>query len=208
MNNLMALLVPALLAGLMGSPHCAGMCGGLAAAVGDAWLWHLGRLFTYMVLGGLASSIGAALPGPVWLPSGVAAVMLVPFALSLAGWLPKLPTPPVIIRLGVRSLRGGHRFLFGLVTGLLPCGMVYAALGLAVSAGGALEGAAVMLAFGASTVPGLVLFTTALSKLLARSPRYRLVLAASVLVLGLGALAWRVPSVETPDTPPCHADSR
>ena len=46
--------------------------------------------------------------------------------------------------------------LFGVLWGWLPCGMVYAALLLAASAGGAVEGASVMLAFGAGTLPALL----------------------------------------------------
>ncbi len=201
----MALIATALVAGLVGSPHCAGMCGGLAAAAGDTRWWHAGRLTTYMVLGALAGILGASLPGPVWLPSAVAAALLVPLSLSLAGWLPKLPVPDTLIRMGATSLRDGHRFLFGLVTGLLPCGLVYAALGLAVSAGPT-QGALAMLAFGAGTLPGLVLLTKALRHLLARAPRFRPLLAAAVLTLGLGTLAWRVPASQA-EAPPCHSES-
>ena len=196
----------ALLAGLVGSPHCAGMCGGLAAAVGDTRLWHAGRLTTYALLGVGAASLGSQVPGPAWAPSAVAAVMMVPLSLSLAGWLPKVPVPKLLVRAGATALNRGHRFLFGLVTGLLPCGLVYAALGLAVAAGSPAEGAITMLAFGAGTLPGLVLLSTALRKLLRRAPRWRPAIAGLVLVMGLGTLAWRVPP-SADAAPTCHSET-
>ncbi|HSM06730.1 MAG TPA: sulfite exporter TauE/SafE family protein, partial [Longimicrobiales bacterium] len=71
-------LTAAALAGLVGSPHCMGMCGGFAVACGagrDRGLsWHAGRLATYMALGGVAGAAGAAIPGPSWVPAILSAV--------------------------------------------------------------------------------------------------------------------------------------
>jgi len=61
-------------------------------------------------------------------------------------------------RLGPLLARQGHgpRFALGLVWGLVPCALIYSVLPLALFAGGAWQGAAVMLAFGAGTLPNLV----------------------------------------------------
>jgi hypothetical protein len=48
------------------------------------------------------------------------------------------------------------RFGFGLLWGLTPCALVYGVLPVALLAGGALDGALVMLAFGAGTLPNLL----------------------------------------------------
>lgn len=68
-----ALLLPVLTAGLVGSLHCAGMCGGFVAAYagGDGsqgtrralshGAYHLGRLSSYLALGAVAGSVGRAL---------------------------------------------------------------------------------------------------------------------------------------------------
>ena len=45
----------------------------------------------------------------------------------------------------------------GAIWGFVPCGLVYAALTLAATAGGALGGALTMLAFGAGTLPVMTL---------------------------------------------------
>lgn len=72
--------------GLLGSAHCVGMCGGLAAlcvgsaggfragvaqTTGTVWrsvLFSAGRVFTYMFLGSVVGRVGAAIAG---LPPGV-----------------------------------------------------------------------------------------------------------------------------------------
>jgi sulfite exporter TauE/SafE len=58
----------------------------------------------------------------------------------------------------VRGPGIGNRVAFGLLWGLVPCGLVYSVLPLALFAGGAWQGAAVMLAFGVGTVPHLAGF--------------------------------------------------
>jgi hypothetical protein len=76
--------------------------------------------------------------------------------------------------------------LAGMLWGLLPCAMVYAALATAVLAGGPAQGALAMLAFGAGTLPWLLGAGAALARLRAGSGLARLRAAAGVLVLGMG----------------------
>lgn len=215
-----ALLGGALLAGLVGAPHCLGMCGGLATAACDrpssSALYHIGRLGTYAALGALAGGAGRALPGPAWVPLVVAGVFLAVFAAKLAGWSPRLPAPArdllgrasALSAVGARALRRPGpwgRLLFGAVNGLLPCGLVWAALSMPVASGSAGAGALTMIAFGLGTVPVLAAATVGLRRATARSPRGRLALGLTVFALGLGALAWRAPSLSAPsDVPACH----
>jgi sulfite exporter TauE/SafE len=56
------------------------------------------------------------------------------------------------------------RVAFGALWGLVPCTLVYSVLPLALFAGGAWEGGAVMLAFGAGTLPHLVGFGLVLQR--------------------------------------------
>ncbi len=174
-----------LLAGLAGSVvHCAAMCGPFVLGqVADSMArlpaarmcqgarlrgslllpYHAGRLATYAALGA-----GAGWLGGLRLPQILPAVLL---ALAAAGFLmlalrrfqPALAMPgggsstPGIAALaarfgGIGQLRG---LPLGLALGLLPCGMVYAALAAAASAGAVIGGLA-MLAFGLGTVPALI----------------------------------------------------
>ncbi|HSG46441.1 MAG TPA: sulfite exporter TauE/SafE family protein, partial [Longimicrobiales bacterium] len=192
-------ITAASLAGLIGSPHCVGMCGGFALACGTGSdrgaFWHLGRLATYAALGALAGAFGAAIPGPGWVAAVVSGLLMVWFSLVLAGVV-KEPTlrVPGITGLATRaaSREGtGWRFVFGVANGLLPCGLVYAALAIPVASGSPLTGALSMTGFGLGTVPALAAVTLGARTLALRSLVFRRVLAVGVLLAGLGSIGMR-----------------
>lgn len=85
------------------------------------------------------------------------------------------------------------RIALGLIWGLVPCALVYSVLPLALFAGGAWQGGAVMLAFGIGTLPNLLaagVFLDRGKRVLERSPlRY----AAAAILTGFGLVGiWRV----------------
>jgi len=198
--------------GLLGGVHCAGMCGGIVAALsgqagGRRWSLHLGysagRVASYAVAGaiaGTAGSIGLMFDGvlPVQMTLYVLAnVMLIGLGLYLAGvsqivtrferlglalWQRVQPLTRRLLPADTLPRAVG----LGLLWGWIPCGLVYAILGTALLAGDALDGAAIMAAFGLGTVPNLLLAGLAMRKLngVTRSRRVRL--AAGGLVLGFG----------------------
>jgi sulfite exporter TauE/SafE len=209
----------ATLAGLLGSPHCVGMCGGFAAAAahrsGGALAWHVGRMATYAALGALAGLGGGSLPGPAWLPGAIAGVLLVWFSGRLAGVVPEVHLAGAFGRLGGGGLsarlaaHGGGGPLGGVVlgaaSGLLPCGLVYAALALPVATGHPGWGALTMVAFGLGTVPALSVAATALRRLAAASPWTRRGVAVAVLAAGLWSLgARKALTAEAGEPPACH----
>ncbi|NJD10504.1 MAG: sulfite exporter TauE/SafE family protein, partial [Gemmatimonadetes bacterium] len=195
----METLVAAFVMGLMGSGHCLGMCGGFAAACArPRWsvlLWNAGRLTTYAVLGAIGGLAGGAVPGPRWLPVVVSLVLLVWFAAALAELVPQPRLAlPGLVRAGTTLARRegpGSRYLFGVATGLLPCGMVYAALALAIAGGAPLLGAAAMVAFGLGTAPALTLLGVGVQQFAARGLWQRRTLALLVLLAGLWSIARR-----------------
>ncbi|MEZ5313160.1 MAG: sulfite exporter TauE/SafE family protein [Thermoanaerobaculia bacterium] len=174
-------------AGLLSSGHCFGMCGGIAGALalrsgkrGPAGvplqivLHSAGRISTYALLGLLAGAVGSALasPFPVAAATGagriLAALSFAGIALFLLGrptWLAPLERIGARLYRTVEPLRrrfpsDGTRvadYLYGITWGFLPCGLVYAAVAIAVTAGSAIRGALAMLAFGAGTLPALLL---------------------------------------------------
>lgn len=145
-----AMLVTALLLGAAGSAHCIGMCGPIALAVpswgrsvGARWMSTLllngGRLFTYALLG-LAfgmMGMGLRLAGLQQVLSLVLGALLL-LAVAVPGMLSRWdPSGKAVARLGrLRSALAKNLkrtapeaiFLTGLLNGLLPCGLVYAAL--------------------------------------------------------------------------------
>ena len=192
-------IAAAALAGLVGSPHCIGMCGGFAVACSSGrdrgTAWHLGRLSTYALLGAVAGAFGAALPGPGWVAAVVSGALMVWFALVLAGLVrePKLKIPGMgrVATRAASESGAGWRYLFGISTGFLPCGLVYAALAIPVASGSAFAGALSMIAFGLGTVPALAATTLGLRSLALRSLTARRVLAGAVLLAGLGSIGLR-----------------
>jgi sulfite exporter TauE/SafE len=196
---MVSLVASAALAGLVGSVHCMGMCGGFAIACGGrvthTLAWNAGRIVTYAVLGGIAGAVGGVIPGPSWVAGVVSLALIGWFALALAGVVPE-PTAhiPGFQRLATAAARGQGlpaRFAFGLANGLLPCGLVYAALAIPVASGSALWGAAAMVAFGVGTTPALSALSLGARKLTVRHLWMRRVLALGVFLAGLWSIGMR-----------------
>src|SRR5690606_4527339 len=155
----------------------------------SAVAWHLGRLTTYAGLGALAGATGAVVPGPPWVASALALALLVWFAARLAGLAPAAHLElPWLTRLGGRLPRRpglAPRYAFGMLTSLLPCGLVYAALGVSVALARPDAGALAMVLFGLGTVPALGFAAAGLRRLSAATPWTRRLVAAGVLAAGV-----------------------
>lgn len=178
----------AFLAGMAGSFHCIGMCGGIVAALSmttapgstrsrtvSLLMYNIGRITTYTFLGVVAGLIGASLDLPtmravgVWL--GLAAnLMVIVIGLASAfgfSWgLNSLESNSA--RFFANPLRkaisGNSSLAFlpvGLMLGFLPCGMIYGPLAVAAANGSPLRGGLMMLALGLGTVPILMVFGSA-----------------------------------------------
>ena len=196
---MMGFIGSAFLAGLVGSLHCIGMCGGFAIACGgrarDTFLWHAGRTATYAILGGLAGAFGSMMPGPGWIVGLISTLLIVWFAAGLAGLVPE----PHLSIPGVKHLTTNlatrtnivARFGFGMATGLLPCGLVYAALGIPVAASDPLVGAMAMAAFGVGTMPALTAVALGLRRVVMKNLALRRALAAGVLIAALWSIGMR-----------------
>lgn len=198
-------------ASLVGSAHCAAMCGGfgcLAAAQGPRShaAYHLGRLGGYATLGLAAGAAGAALDlGMLRLGIGRVAPLLM--GALLLGWglvlwrgagragaaaagEARTARIAAILRRGARWSPTARGLLLGLVTALLPCGWLWLFVATATAAGSPLHGAATMAAFWLGTVPLLALAGGGAERLLAGLGRWRpRVAAAAVIVVGLATIA-------------------
>lgn len=170
------MLWTALALGFLGSFHCIGMCGPIAIAVGgngtQAFLlnkivYNLGRSLTYALLGLLIGSLGFSL-SLAGIQQGVSIAMglmvvLISLSYKKADQFLTIPVLSGAVRWIKsqlhRSLKSGSRLAFfstGLVNGLLPCGMVYMALVVAMGLQSPLMGAAYMFFFGIGTIPMLL----------------------------------------------------
>lgn len=168
---------------LLGGLHCAGMCGGFVGAIHVhrpkdvpaarlAAGYHAGRITSYTLAGALVGTLGGALYAADVLPLQIAllvagSLMLLAIGATLFGrgaWLKRLEPLGLGIWRAIGPLAkrvypprsGAQALAAGLAWGWIPCGMVYAALPLALVAGGPWQGALVMLAFGLGTLPNMV----------------------------------------------------
>ena len=212
----MATLIAAVLvASLLGSLHCAGMCGPFAAfavltpggpdsrplRLGMAY--NGGRLISYSLLGATAGLLGATLD------LGGSMVGLQRAAAILAGaFMTAIGAVTVLRMLGVRFplpsparalggwIRRGHAstaawspapraLAIGLLTALLPCGWLYAFVVAAAGTGDPLRGAITLAAFWMGTLP-ILAAVGAGARRLAGSSGQRVQLLASILVMAFG----------------------
>lgn len=174
------------LAGLAGSMHCIGMCGGFACGLGaDArgpaasvlrhLVYNLGRVTSYCFLGAVVGHLGLLLVGHGGEGSGASTAQRALAVLS--------GTLMVFIGLQFFGVfRGaGHGLLgeggqwlaqalrqlvrapgvaaplaLGVLNGFLPCPLVYAFAAQAAASGGPLAGLQIMAAFGLGTFPAML----------------------------------------------------
>lgn len=239
------------LGGLLGSSHCLGMCGGFAVSVGlgaatfrenlqRQIAYTLGRMFTYSVAGGVAGFAGFRLSASIGslslfqaALSLIAGGLLVYQGLRSAGVFrrrilrrsiePFCPAQSLFAT--VLTVPGlANTFLAGVLTGFLPCGLVYAYLALAASTGNMPTGGVTMALFGAGTAPLMIIAGSGMSVVSLATRRRVLNIAAwcvvvtGVLTLARGANAWsagydtaaRCPLCETcterDSTSPTHSE--
>jgi sulfite exporter TauE/SafE len=176
----MTTLVAGLVLGLFGSIHCAGMCGPILLAVNRfgagggqsvytrMLVYHAARVFTYGVIGIAAGYTGLALTaaglgrvvaiasGAVLVASAMGTMTRVRMNLLPGAW------SAIVVRAGAAAARAvrtypiaGH-IVLGLANGLLPCGLLYAAVASSVVVGSIGGSAIFMLAFGLGTTPLLM----------------------------------------------------
>lgn len=210
-----SLLAAALLLGLAGSAHCAGMCGGivgaLAAAPGGrarpyafAAAYHLGRATSYAAAGAIAGALGEAslaLRGSLAthqvLFAAASAAMLAT-GLYVAGYAPFVRRLEAAGAVLWRRIQPWSRPLLpartplqagslGVLWGWLPCGMVYGALLLALASGSVLGGAATMAAFALGTMPVLTVAGAIARSARARPVSSKVRVLAGVAIAALGA---------------------
>ncbi|MCA6255999.1 MAG: sulfite exporter TauE/SafE family protein [Phenylobacterium sp.] len=208
-----------LLLGLASSLHCAGMCGGIAASIALATApeagaggrlvallqAQAGKAAGYMAAGAALGWAGAGLYGALDMTEAfgilqkVSAAVLIWTALGLMGLV---PSPAILGRLfqplgrwtlkARRSARGLAATAAGLAWGLIPCGMVYAALLYALLAGTPGRGALVMAGFAVGVLPSVTATALGASSLVRAGARPALRLAAggALIAFALATLVW------------------
>ncbi len=197
---------------------CGGIAGALTASVDPAQrqssgrltafalTYSLGRISSYTVAGAITGALGGSAVAALGddaarVAQWVAALFLAALGLYIAGWLPALARierwgvplwrrlQPVAQRL-LPIQRLEQAYLFGLLWGWLPCGLVYSALIYTLGAGGAVEGATFMLMFGIGTLPSMVLTGVAAAAFLSwvRRPMVRRAFGLAIVAMAATTL--------------------
>ncbi|HSN70848.1 MAG TPA: sulfite exporter TauE/SafE family protein [Steroidobacteraceae bacterium] len=222
-TDVLAMSGAAILAGLAGSMHCVGMCGGIAGALAmrsggadgrphaaPVIAHHAGRLISYAIAGGIAGGMGASLAvlfkpeqvGP-WLRIA-AGVLIVLLGLRLAlRWNPLAAVERAGARIWSRLAPAAGRLAgrsglapalgLGALWGFLPCGLVYSVLLIAVVSGSAWHGSIVMLAFGLGTLPSMLTSSLVGSRASRFLAGARSRVAASVVLVAFGIATAALP---------------
>ena len=206
----MAILISAFVLGIMGSFHCAGMCGPIAVALplhgntlmqkifGGA-LYNIGRTITYGIMGALFGMLGQGIhllgfQQKVSVVMGALMIISVLFPAlfrsqysldkSLFSFVGKLKKS-IGKLFAVRSFQS--LFFIGLLNGLLPCGLVYIAIAGAIGTGSTAEGALYMILFGLGTIP-MMLGISLAGNVLGLAVRQKINKIIPVLVVVVGLL--------------------
>ena len=206
----MTILISALILGLMGSFHCAGMCGPIAIALplhgntvtqkifGGA-LYNVGRTITYGIMGAIFGMLGQGIEMigfQQWISVIMGLLMIISVIFpalfrnqysmdkswfSLVGKLKK----SIGQMFSVRSF--SSLFFIGLLNGLLPCGLVYIAIAGAIGTGDVAQGTLYMILFGLGTIP-MMFFISLAGNMMGLALRNRINKLIPVLVMVVGLL--------------------
>jgi sulfite exporter TauE/SafE len=170
----------AFLMGLLGSLHCAVMCGPLMLSLPlqktsylksafQLLLYQFGRVLIYTLMGVLVGWIGSSFTifaNQQTLSLIIGIVLIIFVILQFSGWYSKsignlqyrivAPISKLMGKLFGLPLWG---FFAGLLNGLIPCGMVYLALATALNSASLTGGATFMFLFGLGTTPLMLMIS-------------------------------------------------
>lgn len=166
----------ALLMGMGGSLHCAGMCSPLALSVTtfnkrvllNRLLYNSGRIFVYGLMGAVVASVGslfdfAAFQNILSISLGTLLILIGVGTLSTV----RIPVLTTLVNRLVLFIKKRFSFLMqrknygalwfmGMLNGILPCGLTYLTVSYTLTLNSAFEGFLFMILFGLGTFPVMI----------------------------------------------------
>ena len=205
MSNLVSIIPMAV---LMSFGHCLGMCGGFVIAYNTkltkktkfkafiyAFSYHLNRVLAYVMLGILGGFFGSFFKfsqkslgflhffiGILLVIFGIALLKrgaLLKFIENDKIWSKFLAKPS---KFAMKSENLSGFCLLGFLNGLLPCGVVYTALAMAIMSASVAHGALIMAVFGICTIPTLLGFSFVINLLGLKFKNTMLTLSAIFII--------------------------
>lgn len=200
------MFLTALILGITGSLHCAGMCSPLVMAVTgmkrDAMIrrivYNTGRILVYAALGAIISAFGSLFGmSGLQIFLSVALGILFIFIGAIGVWNMRIPFLTSWIQGGVSLLKitfasvsrikSPFAVLFmGMLNGLLPCGLSSLALTSCILLPSASDGFLFMLIFGMGTLPVMIGLAPLLGRIFAKLQfSFKNVVRASLILAGI-----------------------
>jgi sulfite exporter TauE/SafE len=202
------MLFTAFFMGLVGSLHCAIMCGPLTLAVPvtgqsrgailrSRLVYHLGRLIAYILLGALFGLLGKSLllaGFQQWLSITAGLAMLGFLLLGWAGLKSPMWKSSAWLKAVFRKFIQRRSYLalliLGAANGLLPCGLVYMAATASAAWGSVLQSMFYMVLFGLGTLPmmlGIAFCGVGFTRIFS-SPRFRPAIPAAACLVAFALI--------------------
>ncbi len=194
------------LAGLGGSLHCVGMCGGLVTASceksHDVFRYQVGRLLGYLFLGGMAGFIGSYLnfnsshPAFSFVPAIFIGLLFIYWGIqNFQGKKAEVPAPKILsrfytqlwLRLVQRNKNFTKAFFTGLISIFLPCGLLYGIVLGTVALQHTHEALFSMFFFWLGTVPSMVVAPGIVQKII-RPFKSKLPKTYAISLIAIGIL--------------------
>jgi uncharacterized protein len=166
--------------------------------------YNAGRITSYGIAGALVGMLEVLVTLPLGETHGhrflqiISALIMTGAGLYIAGWFPRFA---YIEKLGLHVWRQiepfgrklipvkdcQHAYLFGMVWGWIPCGLVYAALALTVTTGSVIQSSLTMVAFGLGTLPAVIGVGAMIGILtrLATNQRFKQIVGVIMIALAL-----------------------
>ena len=199
----------AFIAGVLGSGHCLGMCGALVSGyfmnMGGKksylpyFAYQITRVFVYITIGIIAASLGVVLVSGglfgkfqsiLQMAIGTIVIILAIGILGLIPWQGSMKLLPMgLLRKAYAKARTKGpvvgAMIAGFMNGLMPCPLTFAMYVEATSAATVVEGGALMLAFGAGTLPTMLFISLAFGKM-GSSVRGLMLKSAAIVMILMG----------------------
>ncbi|MCK5889786.1 MAG: sulfite exporter TauE/SafE family protein [Methylococcales bacterium] len=199
----------AFIAGFLGSGHCLGMCGALVSGYFinsggkksylPYFAYQLTRIAVYVSIGLLAASLGVVMVSSgilgkfqsiLQMTIGSIVIILALGILGLIPWQGSIKMLPMgMLRTGYAKARTKGpvvgAMIAGFMNGLMPCPLTFAMYVEATSATSIVDGGMLLLAFGAGTLPTMLLISVVFNKM-GSSLRGLMLKSAAVIMIFMG----------------------
>ncbi|WP_107037691.1 sulfite exporter TauE/SafE family protein [Brumimicrobium mesophilum] len=206
MDSIINIVILAFTLGLVTNLHCIGMCGPISMALplnrkskatisGGITSYSLGRSLGYTIMGLIVGIIGlsASLLGVLQWLSILSGIIIIFFAWGAyykgngkVTWFNKVVMRTMSKFLQAKPSGTPKLIGIGFINAFLPCGMVYVALGFALTMGSVQKAMIYMFVFGLGTLPGFI-FLGVLKDFFARIGFFnrKFVFATLISIVGL-----------------------